>query len=234
MKLKFLSIFGVLLISAVPMMGAHAAQFDVADPLYLEKSGDFVSRSNISYTDDILRLSQKFSYGINDKLSIGADLKYQQDFNGREDGFSNIGLHGMYRLSEGPTIADALIGISFGGSKRVREPDFADTVYSAGVRFGRVWNRFTLAGTVKTSWVFDENRGMAYINLIPEAYVRITDKWMTGIGFDFQKSTNPNFDREWINFKLVRQYGRTQYVAHVDYEFENENWMGGLKINIVF
>ena len=115
MKLKLLSIFSLFIICSVPLTHAHATEHDTADPLYLEKSGDFVSRSNVSYTDEILRLSQKFSYGINDKLSVGADLKYQLDFDGPEDGFSNIGLHGTYRLSTGPTIADALVGINFGG-----------------------------------------------------------------------------------------------------------------------
>ena len=34
--------------------------------------------------------------------------------------------------------------------------------------------------------------------------------------------------------KLVRQYGRTQYVGHVDYEFESDDAQVGFKINILF
>ncbi|MDR1337566.1 MAG: hypothetical protein LBJ73_00880 [Rickettsiales bacterium] len=213
-----------------------ALEYDMADPMFLTKSGDIWSDSSLLFNSDVLRLAQKLSYGVGDKLSIAADIKYQQDFNGPEDGFSNIGVGGVYRLSDvgSKIVTDALFGINFGGAKRVREPDFADTIYQAGVRLGRQWSRLTLAGTIKTSWIFDENRGMAYIDVIPDVYIRLTDSWMTGFGFDIRKSTNPNFDRQWANFKLVRQYGRTQYMGHVDYEFENRNWQFGAKVDILF
>jgi hypothetical protein len=116
----------------------------------------------------------------------------------------------------------------------VRTPDFADTIYHAGIRIGRQWSGFTLAGTVKTSWIFNETRGMAYIDIIPEAYARLAENWMVGLDFDIRKSTNPGFDQEWIGFKLVRQYGRTQYVGRVDYEFESDDWRFGAKLNILF
>lgn len=234
---KILSAF--LIVGILPVAARADIKHDMADPMFLEAQGDFVSRSSISYGHDILRIAQKFSYGFSNRFSLGADIKYQEDFNGREDGFSNINLGGTFRLS-GATdgnsriISDALFGINFGGTKRVREPEFADTVYYAGIRVGRQWNRFTLAGTVKTSWIFDDERGMAYIDIIPEAYFRITDKWMAGAGFEFRKSTRPAYDTEWVNFKLVRQYGRTQYVGHLDYEFEEDNWQFGVKVNILF
>lgn len=240
MKNKILSILSVMAIVFLPCASVHANSqgiaYDTSDPMFLTRSGDFLSNSSLSFSGDYMRLMQRFSYGLNDKLSLAADIRYQEDFNGNEDGFSNIGLDGTYRLSDSSSkiITDALFGIKFGGSKKVREPEFADTVYHAGIRVGRQWSRFTLAGTVKTSWIFDEDPGMAYIDLIPEAYVRLTGSWMTGLGFNLRKSTNPNFDQEWINFKLVRQYGRTQYVGHVDYEFEEDDWQFGIKVNILF
>jgi hypothetical protein len=206
--------------------------------MFLKKSGDFLSGTSLSYGNSALRAMQKFSYGFSDRFSAAADIKYQLDFDGDEDGFSNVGLSGVYRLSTADEdtriISDVLFGINFGGSTSVREPDFADTIYHAGVRVGRQWNVWTLAGTIKTSWIFDEIRGMAYVDFIPEIYARINQNWMTGVGFDFRKSTNPNFDASWINLNLIRQYGRTQYIAHIDHEFENSDWQFGLKINVLF
>ncbi|MDR2412619.1 MAG: hypothetical protein LBD50_00205 [Rickettsiales bacterium] len=219
---------------------AHAAAsvHDTADPMYLESMGDFLSESGMSFGNDMLRVSQKVSYGFSDRFSLSADIKYQQNFNGVEDGFSNIGLGGIYRLSGGDesskVVSDILAGINFGGNGRVRSPDFADTIYYAGMRIGRVWSRFTLAGTVKTSWIFDEIRGMAYIDFIPEIYARITEDWKAGLGFNLRKSTNPDFDREWADFRLVRQYGRTQYIGYVDYEFEFDECRVGARLNILF
>lgn len=240
MKLHLLSFLSALFIGVWPMTGAMAAvQYDTMDPMYLTGQNDLLSRSGMSFTDSVLRISETLSYGLNNRLSLSADLKYQLDFDGDENGFSNLGLGAVYRLSgagEGDSrvISDALFGIKFGGTKRVREPEFADTIYFAGMRVGRQWNMMTLAGTVKTSWIFDENRGMAYIDLVPEAYFRMSDNWMAGFGFQFRKATNPHFDREWINANLVRRYGRTQYNAQLAYEFEQDNWQFGVDVNILF
>ena len=236
MKNKILSFFSTVVLGCVPFFSAHAdVEYDTADPIYLEASGDFLSRSSIDIGDSVMRLQQIFSYGINGRMAFSADIKYQQDFNGTEDGFSNIGLGMVYRLSnEDNIMSDTMFGVSFGGNKNVRSPEFADTVYYAGMRIGRKWDIITLAGTIKTSWIFDEINGMAYIDLIPEMYVRLSSNWMSGLGFDIRKSTNPNFDQEWLNFKLVRRYGRTQYVGNVDYEFEHGEYVFGAKINVLF
>lgn len=220
----------------MPFLTAHAdVEYDTADPMFIEKTGDFLSKSGLYFNDSIMRLSQTFSYGVTDKLSLSADMKYQQDLNGTEDGFSNIGLGTVYRLSnEDNVISDALFGVNFGGNKKIRSPEFADTIYYAGMRIGRRWSAVTLAGTLKTSWIFDEVSGMAYIDLIPEMYLRVSQNWMTGIGFDIKKSTNPSFDQEWANFKLVRKYGRTQYVGHLDYEFSSSEYQFGVKVNVLF
>jgi hypothetical protein len=227
-------------IGFMPVADAAAKiDYDTEDPMYLTSMGDFLSKTGISYGDNILKISEKVTYGLNNRLSIAADLHYQQDFNGPEDGFSNIGLNGTYRLSragdnDSKLISDLLMGIKFSGNHRVRDPEFADTVYNIGWRMGRQWSRMTLAGTVKTSWIFDENRGMAYIDLTPEAYFRITDDWKAGIGADFRIATNPNYDRQWLNFKALRQYGRTQYIGHIDYEFEEREYTAGFRVNILF
>jgi hypothetical protein len=237
MKNKILLVVSLMAAGFSPYTAVLAdVAHDTSDPMFLVKRGDFLSVSDMSVRHSVLRAAQKFSYGFSDRFSLAADIKYQQNFRGPEDGFSNLGLDGAYRLSSGDSnvMTDALFGINFGGSKRVRTPDFADTVYHAGVRIGRQWSGFTLAGTVKTSWIFNETRGMAYIDIIPEVYARLTDSWMVGLDFDIRKSTNPGFDQEWAGFKLIRQYGRTQYVGRVDYEFESDDWRFGAKLNILF
>ena len=46
--------------------------------------------------------------------------------------------------------------------------------------------------------------------------------------------TGDDYDQEWLDMKLVRQYGRTQYVGHVDYEFESDDAQVGARVNILF
>ena len=230
---------GLVLTIMVPVFGAHAAQYDTSDPMYMLGDGDFLSRSGVSYVDSMLRLGQDFSYGIGGRFAIGANVHYQIDFDGDEDGFSNIDLGGIYRLASGADTeskitSDLLFGIKFGGSSHVRTPEYADTIYYAGVRAGRQWNGLTLAATLKTSWIFDNDRGMAYIDFIPEVYFRLNPDWRIGGGVTLRKATRPHYDQEWLNFKVVRQYGRTQYVGHVDYEFEGDDWQTGIRVNILF
>ena len=218
---------------------ARAAEYDTSDPLYMNGRGDILSESNISYYDSILRLGQALSYGFTDRFNAGISLHYQNDFDGHEDGFSSFDLGGKYRLmtaadNDVRMISDVLFGFKFGGSSHVRTPWFADSTYYAGLRFGREYDTMTLAGTVKSSWIFDDDRGMSYIDFIPEVYFRLRGAWRLGIGGDIRKSTNPDFDQEWLNAKLVRQYGRTQYIGHIDYEFEGSELQVGAKLNILF
>jgi hypothetical protein len=137
-------------------------------------------------------------------------------------------------------ITDVLFGFKFGGSSRVRTPDYADSTYYLGVRMGRQWAGVTLAATLKSTWVFDDERGIAFLDLTPEAYFRMAPDWRFGIGFTVRKATsddpenNKDYDQEWLHLKLVRQYGRTQYIGHVDYEFESDDARVGAKVNILF
>lgn len=127
-----------------------------------------------------------------------------------------------------------MFGLKVGGSSHVRTPYFADSTYYAGYRFGRQWAGVTLAATIKSSWIFDDVMGMAYIDFLPEAYFRIADDWRMGAHFMLRKATESLYNQEWIGGKLIRQYGRTQYAGHLDYEFENEELQVGLAVNILF
>ena len=131
-------------------------------------------------------------------------------------------------------VSDLLLGLKFGGSRHVRTPDFADSTYYAGLRFGRQFAGVTFAATVKSTWVFDDERGMSYIDFIPESYFRLDPNWRSGFGFTFRKSTNPDYNQEWLNLKLVCQFGRTQYGAHFDYEFEKDQAQISATVNILF
>lgn len=218
---------------------ASGLETDTSDPLFILRQEDILSQTTLTYWDNILRAGQYISYGLNNRLSIGANIHFQQDFDGPEDGFSAIDLGAVYRLAGAESnsariIYDLLLGFKFGGSEKVRTPFFADSTYYAGLRFGRQWAGVTLAATIKSSWIFDENRGMSYIDFIPEAYFRVSPDWRLGGGFTLRKSTNPAFDQEWINFKFLRQYGRTQYIGHVDYEFESDEFQLGAQVNILF
>ncbi len=212
---------------------------DTNDPLYMTGAEQILSETNLTYWDHILRVGETLSYGLNSRLVVGANVHYQEDFNGHEDGFSAVDFGGIYRIATPAEnnmhiISDVLLGLKVGGSSKVRTPYYADSTYYAGLRFGRQWTGLTLAATVKSSWIFDGDRGMAYIDFMPEAYFRINPDWRAGANFTWRKATNPDYDQEWIGGKIVRQFGRTQYTGHIDYEFESEEVQVGAKVNVLF
>ena len=43
-----------------------------------------------------------------------------------------------------------------------------------------------------------------------------------------------DYDQEWLDGKVVRQYGRTQYVGQIGYEFEGDDIQIGTRVNILF
>ena len=244
---KFFSVVVLSSLIAVMSGGARAndLSLDTSDPLFLQGAEQILTQTSVAYWDHILRVGQNFSYGVNNHLAIGADVHYQHDFNGGEDGFSAIDLGATYRLANAGdnnsnVISDVLFGFKFGGGSRVRTPDYADSTYYLGVRFGRQWAGMTLAGTIKSTWVFDDVRGTAFIDFTPEAYFRISPDFRLGGGLTIRKAThkdpitNQDYDQEWLHMKLVRQYGRTQYVGHIDYEFESDDAQVGAKVNILF
>lgn len=238
---KISYVFG--LIAAIGMSGvAHGNTVlarDTSDPLFMIGTQNILSQTNLTYWDDVLRIGQTLGYGFNERFSVSANMHYQHDFSGDEDGFSSVDLGGVYRLttaaeSEMHMVSDVLFGAKIGGSSHVRTPWFADSTYYAGLRFGRQWGGMTLAATIKSSWIFDSDRGMAYLDFIPESYFRVAPDWRLGAGLDFRKATNPHYDQEWINLKAVRQYGRTQYIANFGYEFESDDVQIGAQVNILF
>lgn len=226
----------------VMMTGARADDAlarDTSDPLYMLGIEETLSQTTLTFWDNVLRAGQSVSYGMNNRLTIGANVHYQIDFDGDEDGFSAIDVGGAYRMSDGTEndsqlISDVLFGLKFGGSSHVRTPYFADSTYYAGLRFGRQWSGVTLAATVKSNWIFDDTRGMSYIDMTPEVYFRLDPDMRLDFDFTWRKATNPDYDQEWLGGKFIRQYGRTQYIGHVDYEFESEDFQVGAQINILF
>ncbi len=214
---------------------------DSSDPLFLTPDNKFLSDTYFTTVDKKLRFGQFISYGINNNLALHANMLYQWDLSGKhENGFSSTELGGVYRMNHGSStnhiISDALFGLKVWGSSHVRTPEYADSSYYAGLRFGRQYTGVTLAGTVKSTWVFDDARGLSYLDFIPEAYFRFKYDWRAGIGLDIRKSTNTQFleNQEWLNLKLLRQYGNTQYVGHIDYEFEGEEYQFGFDVKILF
>jgi len=214
---------------------------DTSDPLFLVPDNMFLSDSYVSFMDRRMRIGEYLGYGINNNFVVHANMHYQIDFSGHhENGFSATEFGGTYRMSHGfnasHIISDALFGLKVWGSSHVRTPEYADSSYYAGLRFGRQYTGITLAGTVKSTWVFDNARGLSYIDFIPEAYFRFKYDWHAGLGFDFRKSTNPHLldNQEWLNLKLLRQYGNTQYVGRFDYEFDSGEVQVGANVKILF
>lgn len=231
---KFLSafLFGTTVLGAA---NANVLEFDTSDPLYMPRAEEILSESTVTYGRDILRFGETLSYGLNNRLMVSVNTNFQIDLPGDEDGFTSTDLGGVYRAGASDTlISDVIFGFKFGGSRHVRTPWFADSTYYAGWRFGRQWAGLTLAATIQSNWIFDDERGMSYIDLMPEAYFRLDPDWRLGMNAIVRKATNPRYNEEWFGMKLVRQFGRTQYVGHIDYEFEHEDVQIGARVNIVF
>lgn len=214
---------------------------DTSDPLFMIGDNQFLSDTFISFPDRKVHLGQFLGYGINNNLAIHASILYQADFSGhRENGFSSTELGGVYRVNHGTgqshIISDVLFGLKLWGSSHVRTPEYADSSYYAGWRFGRQYAGVTLSGTVKSTWVFDSERGLSYLDFIPEAYFRFKYDWRAGLGLDFRKSTNTHLldNQEWLNFKLVKQYGNTQWVGKFGYEFDDARIQLGASVKILF
>lgn len=243
---KFLSVCLIAGGLIMPWAGsANDLSRDTSDPLFLQGIEEVLTKTSVAYWDNTLRAGQSFSYGMNSRLSVGANVHYQHHFNGNEDGFSAVDFGVIYRMArpgdtESNLISDLLLGFKVGGSSHVRTPYYADSTYYAGLRFGRQWAGLTLAATVKSNWVFDDLRGMSFIDFAPEAYFRIAPDWRFGAGFTVRKATskdrytNHDYDQEWLHTKLVREYGRTQYIGHIDYEFESDEIQFGAQVNILF
>ena len=235
---KFLiGFFGVVFCA-----GAYAGNLnvDTSDPLFLQSRSGLLSRTALDYFDNGLRFGQYLSYGVTNRFTVGGNVHYQQDFDSVADGFSSFDVGGLYRIGDASEnsnhiIYDVLFGLKFGGSHRVRTPDYADSTYYVGLRFGRQYSGVTLAATVKSSWIFDNvPNGMAFIDFNPSVYFRVTNNWRIGGEFALRKATNKHYDEESVGIKIVREYGRTQYVGHFDYAFESEDITAGMSVNILF
>jgi hypothetical protein len=221
-----------LLIAICVVGGARAAEYDSEDPLYFESGGDLTLRGGVSLGSDLFDTGLRASYGINGIFVLSADMRYQQDFDGDADGFSGVGFQIAYRASdEGRITTDILVGMNFGGSAA---PEWFNNVYMAGVRIGRQWESWTLSGTAKASWIFDDEYGMSFIDLTPMVYFRMSENWRLGMDATFRKATDDEFDETWAGAKLVRQYGRTQYVGFGQYEFKEGDFRFGARVNVVF
>ena len=236
-KILYVFVFGMCTIASA---GAVDLTVDTSDPLFLQARSSFLSRTGLDYFENGLRIGQSISYGLADKFALGARVHYQIDFDGRENGFSSIDLGGIYRMgaadeNDSRIIYDMLLGLKFGGSRNVRTPEYADSTYYVGLRLGRQYSGVTFAATIKSSWIFDDvPLGMAFIDFIPEVYFRVNNAWRFGANFGLRKATNAHYNEESIGAKLVREYGRTQYVGHIDYAFEAKDISAGASVNILF
>ena len=119
---------GVLLVCT----GAYGYDLsrDTSDPLFLQAKKDLLSKTDLSYFENGLRLGQLLSYGFADVFAMSASLHYQENFDNNQDGLSSIDVGAVYRLvsksaSVNHIVYDLLFGLKFGGNHRVRTPDYA-------------------------------------------------------------------------------------------------------------
>jgi len=223
-------LFSYSLILCNPARAVDLAS-DVADPMFIEKFGDFTSRTSADI-GKYFQMREIASYGFSDRFSLAADVNYRIGTENDTDGFSHLGFLGTYRAGQGKTGAtDFLMGFSFGNQGVV--PSYDDEVYSAGARTGKQWTDITLSATIMTNWIFKTD-GMAYIDLMPEAYVRLPENWSLGVGAVLRKATKSTYDQEWLSVKVGKTIGLTGWFLNAGYEFESEDIRIGGNVNMLF
>jgi hypothetical protein len=217
------------LLPAICLADATAA--DMEDPLYIQKLGDFTSKTSFDF-GNYFRAREIAGYGFSDRFSVDMDIRYRSGGDDERNGFSNLGLMGKFRAGSGNTGAtDILFGFGFGGQGVV--PNYSDEVYSVGLRTGKQWSGVTLAATVLTNWMF-KDYGMAYIDLSPEAYFQTKGKWSLSLGATLRKATSSAYDQEWVNMKFGVMAGWTGWYANVGYEIESNDIRVGGSLNMLF
>ncbi len=219
---------------------ANADISNPENPLFLGQKHDIVSRSTAEFFDSKANLNQSIAWTVTDKFAIGADISYRNDFDNSEDGFSGPRFDLKYRLSESDSfIYDFLGDIRFSGSSKVSE--FDNTRYGFGLRGGISQSFYTLAATLKSSWIFDgdtnanRDEGYAWFDFIPEIQVQFIEDWSSNLSFDFRKATLSDEDDVIGKFSLAKMYGRTQYVGYIGYSFKKDkDLIAGFRLNLVF
>ena len=208
---------------------------DAEDPMFFEAMRQLTSRTTFSVGNRRAQLGQEFSYGINGNMVFSAGIGLSANYHEEGSGFSNIALQIKYRTpSSGNIKTDIFGGINVAGTGATDVPAFARLVYVAGARVGRQWQHMTIAGTVQSSWIFDETRGMAYLDFTPEIYFRLIQDWSLGLHSTLRRATTPHFNQEWLGAKIAHRIGRTQYVGMFDYEFNHDEWRVGFRLNMLF
>ncbi|MDR1697006.1 MAG: hypothetical protein LBR41_02165, partial [Rickettsiales bacterium] len=178
---------------------------DTTDPLWFNEQWGVLSQTTVYAGDPFIGIGERVTVGLSDRFLVGADINYRWNTDpGQPDGFDGFGLDAAYRTGLFPAaMTDVLFGIKFAGTADV--PEFSNNRYMLGFRVGKQYERMTFAGTAKTTWVFDNAHGMAYIDFIPEAYFRISETWTAGAHADLRKSTIPDFDRQWLGANVAKR-----------------------------
>ena len=79
MKKLLCGFVGTVLLCGVAYADDDYLMADTSDMLYLLDAEHLLSTTSVDYGNDILRLGQAFSYGLNSRLTAGANIHYQFD-----------------------------------------------------------------------------------------------------------------------------------------------------------
>ena len=223
----------VIMTAAVSVASANNLATDVQDPLFLNRKGDFVTRTLMD-VGNYFQARQSFGYGFTDRFALSTDVRYRLgDDNRDRNGWNAFGVTGTFRAGQGATgVSDILVGVGYGPHGVI--PDYADETYRVGFRTGKQWNAITIAATAMTNWVFHPTHGQAYIDLTPEVYVRMTNGWSMGIGATLRKSTTQLYDQTWLNYMVGKAIGNTGWFFNIGYELEERDIRVGGTINMLF
>lgn len=230
-----LSMIALFATAATSANAARAFLSDPEDPLWLGAQNNIYLSAAAQFKRSTANVPLYGQWAVNDNLALGVGMTIQEDLNSREDGASNVGVNGIYRVAEGRGVMDVIGGIRLGYSDS-KVPEFHSDIYSLGVRFGTIRNKITLGAEIKTSWIFNRFNGHAFIDLTPFAYLRLNGGWNIGAELEMKKDTNYDFGQDDMAAfaRLVKNMGSTSYTFGAGYRISDHSVLLSGKLSLLF
>lgn len=227
-KLALTSLMAVFAVSA-----ANAAAIN-DNPLYRPTEGMFYSvtslESHSKATTD-WAATERFGYGVTDKLAIGLETSASQKNWFDQSSWDDFGIGLSYRVMEMNGWMVDLTGsygvgpiMPYGGSFL----DKNDTTYvwTVGAQVGKEMGNLTLAGHVAFDYVNSESfnwgdDGMHQIRLGADAFLALNDNWGLVGGVEYTGITDDD-----INGVKIENAGTWTGTVGVNYNFCDDTFVG--------
>ncbi|WP_424244931.1 hypothetical protein Dip510_000036 [Elusimicrobium posterum] len=246
---KLLTLTAVLAFVAV---SANAET--LTNPFYMQEQGKIMSATSLDFENNsdfgkMYTLTEDISYGINDRIQVGANIAYGY-FDPKPSGvdsiddFTNPSIYGYYRLLNESFNLDLGASVELGlFDNDMTEKDYA---YSAIVRASKVINQFSFGASATYTYVDPDNSAAdstSNVGIYAYGLYNINEQWAAGIdaGYAFNAigedyDSNPFTVRAIGTFEPKENMGFFAYVGMADLDEEgiDDSLVAGLTFKVLF